>query len=273
MSVSIYFVLILRTIRIYKMCRLYIFNTVYVSIQKIGDMLTFNSIEPYKGNMILYGLVPILSVNVMPKKGPVVEQVFLIYEDGRLISHTSIKGDEDYDEDIVGGMLTGVKNLLFEVFVRKEKGEEDIGLYKFEFGERRIILKTGKHFFLAIVLLGVENKSLLSNSEATVQDIEERYGSALEEWGGDMDDLRGIDEFIIKLLPLDELSEDERKAIAEEGMGRKIFELWSKIQHSLVQENLIPKPGIWKNLNWKLNTDSEKESGKEDKEGEQSEAE
>ncbi|UCG68920.1 MAG: hypothetical protein JSV09_14200 [Thermoplasmata archaeon] len=195
------------------------------------------------------------------KKSPVVEQVFLIYEDGRLISHASIKGNDYYDEDIVGGMLTGVKNLLFEVFVRKERGEEDMGLYKFEFGDRRLILKTGKHFFIAIVLLGMENKSLLSKSDAIVKDIEHRYGTVLEEWSGDKDDIDGVDEIIMSLLPLDELSEDERKAI-KEGMGRKIFEIWSKIQLSLSQENLIPKPGIWKNLNWKLKGDSEKESGK-----------
>jgi hypothetical protein len=223
--------------------------------------------------MIWHWLAPILSVNILSKKSPVVEQVFLIYEDGRLISHASIKGDEDYDEDIVGGMLTGVKNLLFEVFVRKEKGKEDIGLYKFEFGERRLILKTGNHFFLAIVLLGMENKSLLSNTETAMQDIEKRYGPSLREWSGDKEDVPGIDETILKLLPLDELSEEERRAITEGGMGRMIFELWSKIQHSLAQENLIPKPGTWKNLNWKLNSDSDRGYGKEVKEEGQSESE
>lgn len=237
-------------------------------------MPTLDVTKSYRGNMTLYCLIPILFVNVMhKKKRPVVEQVFLIYGDGRLISHVSLKGEEHLDEDIVGGMLTAVKNLLFEVFVRKENGEEAIGLYKFEFGERRVILEMGKHFYMAIVLLGMDNKSLLAKSEAIVQDIEKKYGSVLDEWQGNLGDFKGVDEIISTLLPLDRLSEAERKAIEEEGKRKKIFELWSKMHDSIMQEGLIPKAHIWKNLKWELNIDDKKRSGKKNEESEPEEAE
>lgn len=230
-----------------------------MSIRIIGDKLNMDVTKSYKRNLTLYCLIPILFANVMhKKKSPVVEQVFLIYRDGRLISYASLKGEECLDEDIVGGMLTAVMNLILFAFDRIEKGKEDIGLYKFEFGGRRLILETGKHFFIAIVLLGMENKSLLSKSEAIVQDIEEKYGSVLGEWRGDMNDFRGVDEIIITLLPLEELSEAERKAIEEEENRKKIFELWSKMQLSIIQERLIPKPSTWKNLKMKLEIDDEK---------------
>jgi hypothetical protein len=216
--------------------------------------------KSYKRNMILYRLIPILFVNLMhKKKSPTVEQVFLIYEDGRLISYASFKEAECLDEDLVGGMLTAVKSLFFEVFVKKEEGQEDIDLYKFEFGERMMILETGKHFFIAIVLLGRENKSLLSKSRAIVHDIEEKYGSVLSEWDGFGDDFKGVDEIILTLLPLDKLSETERKAIVEGEKRKKIFELWSKMWHSLSQDGLIPKPHTWKNLKWKPIIIDEKE--------------
>ena len=228
--------------------------------------------KSYKGNMTLYRLIPILFVNVMhKKKSPVVEQVFLIYEDGRLISYASLKEDECLDEDLVGGMLTAVKSLFFEVFAKKEEGQEDIDLYRFEFGERMIILETGKHFFIAIVLLGRENKSLLSKSEAIVRDIEEKYGSVLGEWEGFGDDFKGVDEIILTLLPLDKLSETERKEIGDEGKKMKVIELWSKIWHSLIQDGLMPKPHTWKNLKWKPIIDDEKEPDGEDQESESSE--
>jgi hypothetical protein len=206
------------------------------------------------------------------KKSPVVEQVFLIYKDGRLISYASLKGEECIDEDIVGGMLTAVMNLILFAFEKKKGGKEDIGLYKFEFGGRRLILETGKHFFIAIVLLGLENKSLLTKSEVIVRDIEEKYGPVLGEWCGDMNDFRGVDEIIITLLPLEDLSKAERKAIAEEENRKKIFELWSKIQLSIMQEGLIPRPRTWKNLRMKLVIDDEKEPGKNVKKRESSEA-
>jgi hypothetical protein len=60
---------------------------------------------------------PILYTNVIPKiKIPIVEQVFLIYRDGRLISYASINTDEHFDEDIVGGMLTAVMKLISYTF-------------------------------------------------------------------------------------------------------------------------------------------------------------
>ncbi len=223
-------------------------------------MLTLGMKKSYKGNMILYHLIPVLFVNVLhKKKSPVVEQVFLIYEDGRLISYASLKEDESLDEDLVSGMLTAVKSLFFEVFAKKEEGQKDIDLYKFEFGERMIILVTGKRFFIAIVLLGRENKSLLSKSKAIVHDIEEKYGSALIGWLGDFKDFKGVDEVILTLLPLDKLSKEERKAIWDEGKKKKVLELWSKIWHSLIQDDLIPKPQTWKNLKWKPIIDYEKE--------------
>ena len=239
--------------------------------QIIGDSLTLSLIKSSRGDLIINCLIPILLVNVLHKrKSPVVEQVYLIYEDGRLISYASIKEDECVDEDLVSGMLTAVKSLFYEVFAKKEEGQEDIDLYKFEFGERMIILETGKHFFIAIVLLGRENKSLLSKSRAIIQDIEERYGSALVKWGGDFNDFRGMDEIILTLLPLDKLSEAEKKTIKEKGMKKKIFDFWSKMHHSIIHEGLIPKPGTWKNLEWKPIIDYEKRSEKMDKEREPS---
>lgn len=243
-----------------------------MSIRITGDKLNLDVIKSYKGNMNLHCLIPILFANLMhKKKSPVVEQVFLIYKDGRLISYASRKGEECLDEDIVGGMLTAVMNLILFAFDRIEEGKEDIDLYKFEFGGRRLILETGKHFFIAIVLLGRENKSLLSKSEAIVRDIEEKYGSVLGEWEGFGDDFKGVDEIILTLLPLDKLSETERKEIGDEGKKMKVIELWSKIWHSLIQDGLMPKPHTWKNLKWKPIIDDEKEPDGEDQESESSE--
>jgi len=165
-------------------------------------------------------------------------------------------GDEYFDEDIVGSMITSVKDLLVEVFVKKDKSEKNIALYKFEFGERRIILKIGEHFFIAIVLLGTEDKPLLSKSEVIIRDIEEKYGSVLNEWDGFLDDFIGVDEIILKLFPMDKLSEMGGKEVQKE--EKKVFNLWSKMWHSLMQGDLMPKPHIWKNLKWKPIIDDEK---------------
>lgn len=195
----------------------------------------------------------------MPKtRSPFVEQVFLVYQDGRLISYASIKEDEHFDEDIVGSMLTAVMNYILYAFGRMDEGSTGIGEYRFGFGERRLVLEMGEHFFIAMVVLGREDKSMIAKTKAIVQDIEEKYGSVLDDWQGEINGFKGIDEIIVTLLPLDDLSEAERKAISKEGIREKVFELWSTKYLQLLQKALIPKSHLWKNLKWELNPDNKK---------------
>jgi hypothetical protein len=195
---------------------------------------------------------------------PQVEQVFLIYEDGRLIAYVSLGREKDYDKDILGGMLTGVMNLLSTVFVNKEAGEKDIQKYKFELGERSIILDMGEHFFIAMILTGREDEELRLKSRRVVGDIESKYGSVLEEWSGGMKDFAGAEEHIMSLLPLEELPEEGLEAIIEEEQREEIFEMWSTKLVSLMQAGFIPKSQTLTKLNLKLNFKNMKSKKKTD---------
>ncbi len=216
---------IFKSIIIYNIYSLLIVGN--ISSQIIGDELNMGKTESFTGNVNIIGLTPILLVNKVHKiKSPMVEQVFLIHEDGRLISYASLKRDDQQDEDIVSSMLTAVKDLLTVVFVKKEvKG--DIGPYKFELGERNVILRMGEHFYIAIVIKGKDNKSLLDKFDSIVMDIQDRYGDVLDNWSGGMEDVEGVNEIIMKLLPLEELSEEERETIKDKGLLKKMMDMWS----------------------------------------------
>jgi hypothetical protein len=159
-------------------------------------------------------------------KNPLVEQVFLIHEDGRLISYASLKRDEHQDEEIVSGMLTAVKDLLTVVFVKK-KAKDDVGPYKFELGERNIILKMGEHFYIAIVIKGKENDHLLDKFDSIMRDIEEKYSDVFDHWSGEMKEAERVNEIIMKLLPLEDLTEEERESIKDKGILKKVRDMWS----------------------------------------------
>ena len=163
---------------------------------------------------------------MIKEKKPVVEQVFLIHKDGCLISYASLERGNHLDVDIVSSMLTAVKDFLSIAFVRKE-AIGDVGLYKFELGERNVILRMGKYFYIALVINGEGNKALLDKSEAIVLDIQERYSDVFYNWSGALKDFEGANEIIMKLLPLEELSEAERGTIKDKGLLKKVFELWS----------------------------------------------
>jgi len=183
---------------------------------------------------------------------PLVEQVFLIYDDGRLIAYVSLGREKEIDRDILGGMLTGVMNLLSTAFVNKEAGEKEIDKYKFELGDRSIILDMGNHFFLAIVLLGREDEELRLKARDVVRKIEDEYSSVLEDWGGEMKEFRGAEDYIMSLLPIEELPEEELEAIIEEEQKEEIFEMWSSKLISLVQSGFIPTAKTLKKLNLRL---------------------
>jgi hypothetical protein len=225
------------------------------SPKAIRDLMKSVKIRQLSGNSTLICLIlSILGNLVHKKKSPVVEQVFLIHQDGRLISYTSIKGNEYPDEDIVSGMLTALTTLLIDAFVLKEEAKKDIGLYTLEFGDRNVVLKMGNHLFIALVMLGKHDKELLDKSEAILRDIEEKYKDVIVDWDGTMRHFLGVDEMIMPLLPLEELSEEERETVIKDNLQKKVFELWSKIHLPQIQDNLIPRAHTWKNLNWKLDS-------------------
>jgi hypothetical protein len=205
----------------------------------------------------------VLTFDIMTKKKePLVEQVFLIYRDGRLISHASLGREKEIDTDILGGMLTAVMNLLNTVLSKNETDANVIEYYKFEMGERKIILDMGNHFFITIVFLGIENDSLRSKIKGVVRDIERKYEEVLGSWSGKMKDFDGAYEIILTLLPLEELPEEEKEVIKERGISKTVIDTWSKIHHSLMQETIIPRASTWKKLSFKLDSDDEK--GKEE---------
>jgi len=162
------------------------------------------------------------------KERPVVEEAFFISENGRLIAHASVLADEDMDEDILSSMLTGVKDLISDAFVREEEGKEEKGLHKLEFGEKNILMEKGNHFFIAVVFSGVENKVLFSRIRGVIDVIEGRYGDVLDDWDGNMAAFEGAEDIIETLLPFESFSEDDMEKIKDTRKSDKVAEEWSK---------------------------------------------
>jgi hypothetical protein len=143
---------------------------------------------------------------------PQVERVFLIHEHSILITHQSVGKDHELDEDILSGMLAGVKNLISDAFGREEGSDVQEDLRKLEFGDRNILLERGNHFFIAVVFSGRANKELAARIKSVVNEIEERYTNELKGWEGYTDAFEGIDEIIATLLPKDQSNEEDKES-------------------------------------------------------------
>ncbi len=135
-------------------------------------------------------------IKVEPEATYLVEDVFLIHADGRLIAHSSRKFREEIDEDIFSGMLTVVQDFVKDSF----KSRTRVGMKRLDFGDSKILIERSPHAFLATVLVGQEPKLLPLYMLQVLKEVEDRYGTVLEKWTGLLHQLEGIEEMIKKLL-------------------------------------------------------------------------
>ncbi|HKW43957.1 MAG TPA: hypothetical protein VJP06_07190, partial [Thermoplasmata archaeon] len=135
-------------------------------------------------------------IKIEPEATYLVEDVFLIHSDGRLIAHHSRKFREEIDEDIFSGMLTVVQDFVKDSFRSRTR----IGMKRLDFGDSKILIERSPHTFLATVLVGQEPKFLPLYMLQVLKEVEDRYGVVLEKWTGLLHNLEGIDDIIKKLL-------------------------------------------------------------------------
>src|SRR3989442_4344226 len=124
-----------------------------------------------------------------------VEDVFLIHSDGRLIAHHSRKFREEIDEDIFSGMLTVVQDFVKDSFNSRTR----VGMKRLDFGDSKILIERSPHTFLATVVVGPEPKLLPLYMLQVLKEVEDRYGNVLEKWTVLLHQLESIDEIINKL--------------------------------------------------------------------------
>lgn len=126
-----------------------------------------------------------------------IEEVFLIYRDGRLICHNTRRLKPDIDKDVLTGMLTAVQTFVKDSFAHEESG----ALNQLHYGKLKILIENGPRANLAVVVSGTEPASLRPNMKAMLDGIHTRYMSVLDDWDGDVSRLRELKKQIGLLIP------------------------------------------------------------------------
>ncbi len=139
-----------------------------------------------------------------------VEDVFLIHVDGRLIAHESRKFRQEIDEDIFSGMLTVVQDFIRDSFRQRTQ----TGIKRLDFGESKILIERTQHCYLTSVVLGNEPALLPLYMAEVLREIEATYGNVLSNWSGMLHELPGIDEVIKKLVLVTTSGSAEKGALA-----------------------------------------------------------
>ena len=116
-----------------------------------------------------------------------IEDVFLIYHDGILISHLTRADAQEKDEDQLSGMLTAVQDFVQDAFAYGRDRE----LHQLEFGDYHILIERGKQVYLAVVYQGRDSGLIRKKVRAVLERVEAAFGGVFDRWDGDMGEVDG----------------------------------------------------------------------------------
>ena len=127
----------------------------------------------------------------------IIDDLFLMYNDGRLIKHFTRRLKPLVDTDILSGMLMAVQEFVKDAFPSddKEGNVEEIKL-----GELRIIVFKGKWTSLAAIISGSDPEHLNHQMSRCILDMEEQNKAILEKGDGALAIAKPLQKYIMKLL-------------------------------------------------------------------------
>ncbi len=124
------------------------------------------------------------------------DDVMLIHKSGVLVSHVSRTMDMEMDSDLFSGMYTAVTEFVKDTLGR----QENIGLSRMDYGQKKILTEKGKDVFLTAIIAGGEPMYLPLYMMEILKEVEQKYGEVLDGWQGQFTQLEGIDDVLRKLL-------------------------------------------------------------------------
>ena len=126
-----------------------------------------------------------------------VQELFLIYDDGRLISHSTLHGSRTVDSEIVSSMLTAIGDFIKDSFRADDKGS----LENLKYGNINLYVQRREPFYLAGVISGTAPDDFGVVMKEYLNELWGEYGYVIgRSWNGDtssLSEIRGdLTEFI-----------------------------------------------------------------------------
>gem|GEM_PF-313686 len=128
-----------------------------------------------------------------------IEDIFLVYKDGRLISHNTRRLKPDSDDNVLASMFTAVQEFIKDPLAE----DETVQINEISYGQNKILIEHGKHLFMAAVVSGMGTRAMHGQMRASVQSIERDCARVLEKWSGNAREFRESKKWIKALLEED----------------------------------------------------------------------
>jgi hypothetical protein len=143
-----------------------------------------------------------------------VSEIFLIHrETGLLLQHVSNETADASDSDLIGSMLTAIRDFAQDAFGRGREG----GLDEIEYGDRRILIEATEHGYLAVVLDGVEPPGFRAEMRERIVEVEHGYAAVLRDFEGDATPFEAVTDSLCSLMAVrrpHELTAGQKRLLA-----------------------------------------------------------
>jgi len=118
--------------------------------------------------------------DAMPFK---IEEIFLIHKSsGLLMTHVSSSHPEiTVDQELIGGMLTAIKDFVAEAF----QSDASQDLNEIQYGDSKIILEMGRYSYIAVVISGIAPVNFRDELQKLDRKVYNRFHPQLREFDGD----------------------------------------------------------------------------------------
>jgi hypothetical protein len=192
----------------------YKFNVTFAAGEEV---ITISELVYWSAVIII--LIVIISMIVAYKKFKgkyKVEDVYLIFKDGTLLSHKSSRAGKGADDDILSGMLTAIQEFVKEGFgkerilsssapsgtkpTRVKPKIDEWQLQNLKVRGHDILIEHGTYAYIAILYSGKTGWKLTKQVKDTLKSIEKQYAYSLNTWDGNMAKIAGIDKYLVPLI-------------------------------------------------------------------------
>jgi len=130
--------------------------------------------------------IPVLEKAPEPKKTDkpseskfMVEAVYLVYNDGRLMNH-ALSEEQQTDAEILTSMLSAVNDFVADSLGKKG----NIG--NMQFGDNTIVIEKGKDCYIAAMTYGSPSSEFRSAVKKGVSKVQREHMKDLKKWNGDV---------------------------------------------------------------------------------------
>ncbi len=115
-----------------------------------------------------------------------IEDVFLVYKDGRLLHHDTRRLRPEVDDQTLGGMFTAIQDFIGQSFPAEDGTKSQIKEIMYE--DNKILLEHGKYVYLAVVAGSIKDTKVLhKRMSKLLKAIEEACAVNFIGWDGNLE--------------------------------------------------------------------------------------